>query len=313
MPDTTAVHTDAALTNFAVSYPTATLIAPRLLPAVPVQHRSDVYYVVDAARERERLHNDLREPGDEAHEIDWTASTSPYLCEGHALKSLVADEDVANADEVLRAYLNQTEFLMQAILINQEHAAATLLAAGVTNTSDPTNEWDDYTDGDPFADMTIAINSVEDNTGHTPNVIAMDGKVWRAVKNHPDIIDRIKYTGTNTDPADVSPRAFAELFDLEEVIVGSVLYNSSIKGQAASMSRVWGSDVYVAYRAPNLGPKVDTLGVRFVWSPVSAKNGWLVRKWRSDERRGHVIEVSGYYDPVVIDANCAYRLQNRIG
>lgn len=314
MPNVATVHQDAALTNLAIGYASGNLISERLYSDLPVNKRSDLYYIFDAARRAVNSNENVqRAPGAAAREVDFAVTTGSYICADHALKAIVPDEEKENADPVIRPMIDKTEFLVQQLLTNQEVALAAALVAGVTATSDPTNEWDDYTNGDPAADMLLAINTIEDAIGIKPNVCAMDSKVWRAVKSHPDILERIKYTGTAANPAVASPQGFAELFELDELIVGSAFKNTAIEGQTANISRIWGSDVYLAYRPPNPGLKIPALGYRFVWRPFSGSlRGWMVRQWRDNERRGDLVEVSKYYDQKVTLAAAAYRLQNRL-
>lgn len=315
MPNISSIHIDQALTNIAIGYPVNGLIGPRLLSDVPVEKKTDKYFIFDSDREGIAQIDDRREPGAEAVEVDLSVSTDSYDTGGHSLKSVVPQEEYENADSPLRPLADKTEFLAGRLLINQEISLKAALDAALTGglTSDPTNEWNDYTSGDPVADMNTAIDSVEDNTGFRPNIIAMDSKVWRAVKHHPDIVDRVKYMGTDNSPGDVTVEGFAALFDLEEIIVSWQSQNTALKGQSASLSRIWGDDVYVAYRPPRPGLKIPAFGYRYVWRPFTGGlNGWMVRRWTSEERMADVVQADKYYDQKITLAAAGYRLQNRL-
>jgi hypothetical protein len=313
MPEQSTIHVDAPLTNVAIGYPTQGFIAARLLTDLPVRKKSDLYFIFDSAKRAQAASDDAREAGAEAREEDFAVSTGSYICAGHALRAAVPDEERENADAPISPMIDKTEFLVNKVLTNMEISLAAQLASEITATSDPTNEWDDYTNGDPIADMKLAIDAVEDATGFKPNVMSMDTKVWRALKFHPAILEKVIYGGSNGAPADISPQAVAALFDLEEVIIGNPLKNTAVLGQTASMSRIWGSDVYVAYRPPRAGLKIPALGYRFTWEPFSGgTNGWMVSTWRSEERKSDLVQVDKYFVHKITLAAAAYRLQNRL-
>jgi hypothetical protein len=314
MPEVTGVHIDAALTNLSVAYPSGNLISQRLFPDLPVLKKSDKYYLLDASRRSISPTNTLRQPGTAAAETDFDVTTDTYTCDGHALAGVVPDEERENADPAIQPEVDKTEFITAQVMISQEIEAKTALDASLTGakTSTPAGTWDNHVTGDPFADVTVAINAIEDATGLTPNVMALDAKVFRALTRHPDIIDRIKYTGTGDSPAIVSAKTIAELFQLEEVIIARAFKNIAVENQTASISRIWGSDVYLGYRAARAGLKVATLGLRFCWAPFSGSvNGWMVSKARDEKRHADWIEIQKYYQQKIVMAGAGYRLQAR--
>lgn len=316
MPEVSAVHTNTALTDLAIGYPTQDFISERLLATVLVRNQSDLYYIFDTARRAVSAVDDVRAPGTAPRRVDVDVTTGVYTTAGHALRVVVPDEERVNADLPIQPAMDKTDCALGELMTNQEIGLKVALDAALTGgqTSDPTNEWDDYTSGDPFADVHLAINTIEDATGFRPNVMAMDSKVWRALSNHPDIIERVVGMGSSANPAQAYIDSVAGLFDLEEIIVGNALKNTAVQGQTASLSRIWGSDVYVAYRSNRPGLKVPSMGYRFVWTPFSGGlNGWRVTEFRDDTIHSDVIDVERYYDQKITLATAGYRLQNRLG
>jgi hypothetical protein len=53
----------------------------------------------------------------------------------------------------------------------------------------------------------------------------------------------------------VSRQEFADFFELQDVYVGSGFLNTAKKGQAASLSRVWGKHAAFIYRDRTAGPQ----------------------------------------------------------
>jgi len=317
MPEVSAVHINTPLTNLAIGYQNDGFISQRLLAEVAVRKATDSYFIFDSTRQNIMEVDDKRRPGAKANEVDFDMTNSTYTTLGHALQSIVPDEEEENADSPITPQIDKTEALVERLMTGQDINCKSQLDASLTGaqTSDPTHEWDDYTNGDPLADIRLAINTIEDVTGFRPNVVAMDRKVFRAVKDHPDVLERVIYGGSNPDPAKVSEEAIATVFDVEEIVVAGALKNTAIQGQTASLSRVWGSDVYVLYRPTRAAIKVPACGYRFVWEQFMGSqntSGWLVETWRDDERKGNMVRVQKHYDQKITLATAGYRLQNRL-
>lgn len=315
MPDVSSNHINQALTNLAIGYPVGGFIAPYLLKDIPVAKKSDSYFIFDADRRGVARLDDRRAPGGVAKEVDFDLSTGSYNTGSHALKGAISKEERENADLPQQPEMDRTEYLAGILMTNMEYDCKAALDAALTGalTSDPTNEWDDKENGDPFTDINTAITSIENATGFTPNVMAMDIKVFRALKDHPAILERVLYNAGSTNPALVAPQTIASLFDFEEVIVGKSVENTAAKGQDASLSRIWGSDVYIAYRPSRPGIKIPAFGYRFVWTPFEGSmGGWSVRTWFSDEREADMVQVERYYDQKITLSSAGYRLQNRL-
>lgn len=315
MPNPTDLHVVQSLTNVAIGYPTQEFLGPQILQDVPVMKQSDKYFLFDSAQRKAAQHADHRAPGAAAREVDFDVTTATYVCEAHALSKIVSDEERENADPAIQADISTVEYLTQRLLLNQDIALKAAIDAAVTGdyTSDPTNEWDDYTSGDPDADLRLAINQVEDATGITPNTIAMDSKVWRALANHPDMIDRVDKMATNERPGQLNAAGLQRLYGLR-VAMAAISKNTAVEGQTTAVkSRVWGSDVYLFYQPPRPGLNLPAFGYRFVWRPFSGgAQGYQVTRVRQDARHGDLIEIQRYYDQKITLATAAYRLQNRL-
>lgn len=312
MPTVASGHVSVSLTNYAKGYANQEFAAERLLPGLGVKKQADRFWIFDAARRAAAVSNDLRAPGSEANQVDFALTYDTFYCEGHALRRLVSDEEVENADAPIAPYRDAVDFLSEKLLLAQDIDLKTKLDAAGIGASDPTNEWDDATNGDPMADMKLAIETIEDAIGKRPNVMLLDSKVMWALKNHPDIVDLVKYTGTNNAPGQASVAGLQALFGLEEIIEVSCMKNAAVLNQTASMSRVWGSDVYVAYRTPRPAIKTMSLGYRFVWDGLGPVKGFKVETYHEQGKHSDFVELSKYYDQKICTPGACYRLQNRL-
>ena len=104
-------------------------------------------------------------------------------------------------------------------------ATGTASPGGTPGTTTPVY-WDDDANGDPFTDIAYAQTTILQNTGFMPNRLLLSWSVYQALRKHPLVIDRIKYT----NPAyagTITPNLLAEAFDIEEVVVSKAVYNSA--------------------------------------------------------------------------------------
>ena len=68
-----------------------------------------------------------------------------------------------------------------------------------------------------------------------PNKLTLGYDAYLALKEHPDLLERVKYTGSTANPAQVNERVLAELFGVDEVKVLYATYNASEEGQEDDM------------------------------------------------------------------------------
>ena len=104
------------------------------------------------------------------------------------------------------------------------------------------------------------------NGRRRPNRLALGAEAYNALKNHPAIMERIKYTGTTANPAKVTPQVLAQLFGVEQVKVVESTYNAAGIGQDADMQFICDSkSALLCYATPS--PQIDepSAGYIFTW------------------------------------------------
>lgn len=312
MPEAQQVHIDAALTNVSVAYRNNDYIAELIAPRVPVRKQSDRYFIYDAEREAIRLTQDLRAPGSLADEIDYTLSTDSYFCQDHALASAVADEERENADPVIQPDIDRTEFLTERILLKQESIVEEMLRTNsdiLERTPGPGEEWNVDT-SDPVADVQQARLDVFAQCQRRANVMVLPFQIYEIVRNHPAIVDRIKYTSHGVITTDL----LAQVFDVDRVLVPRVFVNNAAKGQTPDIEELWKMNVYLLHVAERPGLKQMTVANTFVWNAMPGTvDGLVVERWRDHGRKADMIRVQKYYDTKIIAAGAAFRLGNVLG
>lgn len=285
------VHIDQALTNISVGWPTEGLAGAALFPTVTVRKQSDKYYVF--GREGWLPEADLRAPGTEANEIMGAAvSVDTYYAQEHALQIAVTDEERENADSPLYPDRDGTNIVTSKIMLGRERTFQTLAttttnyASGHSVTLSGTDQWDDYANSDPISDLRTAKATIHSKIFTEPNVAIIPYQVMTKLEDHPDFLERIKYS----ERAIFSPELLASILGIQRIIVPGVGINSANLGQTASLGYLWGKDVVLAYVPPSAGLKVPAYGYEFAWGSQ------MVDRWREEKRKSDVIRVSRRYD-----------------
>lgn len=107
----------------------------------------------------------------------------------------------------------------------------------------------------------------------TPNKLTLGYDTYLSLKEHPDLLERVKYTGSTANPARVNERVLAELFGVDEVKVLYATYNAAEEGQKDDMKFICESDgALLSYTTPD--PRLDepSAGYIFTWDMLGNGN-----------------------------------------
>ena len=271
------VPIDPVLSNLSVAnwQDAKGFIADKVFPTVAVDTQSGQYYVLDDAN----LNRDTAERRADASESagdSFDLSDDAYNAIVYALHKDVGDQLQSNYKNVPGTpFESAARFLVNKMRLRQEvQFAADFLTtsvwgldeAGVSGTpsTDEFKQWDDAS-SDPIADVERWKAQIA-AAGYNANVLAIGVKTWASLKNHPDIIDRYKYTSGG---AKVSESAIAELFDLERLVVGRAYRNTAKRGQTSVNASVIGTSALLVYTPDAPGIEVPAAGYTFAWTGVS--------------------------------------------
>lgn len=291
------VHIDVALTQISIAWPQNNLAGAALFPSVPVNKQSDKYYI--HGREHFLPEDDLRAPGTEANEIaPLQVSLDTYFAAEHSLSVAVTDEERANADSPLSPDRDGTNVVTSKVMLGRERAmqviatTAANYATGHTAAPVGTAKWSDYAGSDPIGDLRTAKTTVHSKIFLEPNVAVVPYQVMSKLEDHPDFLERIKYS----ERAIFSPELLASVLGFGRVVVPGVGINSADEGQSPSMGYLWGKDVIVAYVPSSAGLRIPAYGYEFNWRGGSGSYTQTVDRWREEKRKSDMIRVCRYYD-----------------
>jgi hypothetical protein len=304
-PTPRQVHIDAAMTRISVAYRNSNYIAEQIFPVVPVQHQSDAYFVFDKASWF-RNEAGVRAPGTRGPQVEYSVSSSTYACVPVAATKIVPDEVVDNADNPLAPRREATEFATDKVLLYLEEDVATnyvfgnnWTACGSNGTSSGSLYWSNDL-SDPVGQINTAKEHIVGAIGREPNVMVMGRQVYTSIINHPDLLDKVKYTSVGLITMDLLPR----LFQIPKVLVGNAIYTTSLEGAATtSYSFIWGKTVWLGYVPPSPGLMVPAAGYIFAW-----KNR-VVERFRREEEKTDSIRCEMNYGVELTSPDAGFKLK----
>jgi hypothetical protein len=309
MPSPAELHIDQALTDFsvAVSFQNeSSFVARRAFPSVTSDKQSDRYYIYSSA---DLLRSDAEPYGGKGAVTrrDYRMSNATYFIQPWALAHDVGRHERANADAALNVEQDAAAVLMQDLMIAEDVAfAATAMVTGVwgTDVTGATNftQWDDAA-STPIEDATTGTTTVLQNTGRLPNKMVVGYQTWSSgLKNHPDILDRVKYTQTGI----ITENLVASVLGLDEVLVSSAVRNSAAEGLAASTNFIVGDDALLIHSPMATGLRQPAAGKTFTWNEYGPQ-GILTERFEVPEEGAFPrIQTFRAFDHVVTSSALGY-------
>ena len=316
-PTISNVHVDAILTNVSVAYmqQAQNFIADKVFPVVPVDKKSNKYFTY-AKNDWFRDEAQRRAPGTESAGGGYTLSTDSYSADVWAFHKDVDDQTLANADSPLNPLREAAEFVTSRLLLRREVQFVTdfmaagvwgTTASGISSASPSTNEftyWSDYANSDPIETIEGAKATILSTTGYEANTLVLGYEVFRKLKNHPDVIDRYKYTTANVITEDM----LARLFGVDRILVAKSVKATNAEGAAGAYGFNFGKAACLLHVAPNPGLMTPSAGYIFAWTGVSGGLGSTIgtSQFRMESLKSSRVEAEVAFDNKVVATDLGY-------
>lgn len=302
---------DPVLTNMLIAYMNGDerYISLRACPSLSVDSSEGTYFLFekkywfdDAAQ--------LRAWGADYQEGGFDMTTATYLTEQFAKKFPMPEEVQADSQVPLSLEETGIKWLRDKMMLrNEREFASTFFTTSVWATDatggSTSTKWSTYATSDPVADVRTAKRTISQSTAQTPNLFMMGEIVEDKLLNHPDLIDRIKYT----DRATVATmrEALAAVLGVDEVVVGEAIYNTANVGQTASLSPIIDDDALLVYKNASPTPQKfePSAFYNFFWEPGGGL-GQIKEIYWDPNKDSDVIKAKMQIDYKVVASDCGY-------
>lgn len=328
-PGSPDLHIDRPLTNVSVAYfqDPNEFIADKVFPSLPVDKRSDVFWKYTKSDWR-RSDAQKRAPGTESAGIGWSNQTDNFFCNVYAVHVDIDAQTRANADSNWNLDSDATRLITQHLLLMKDRQWA--------NTYFRTGVWDteytgvagtvgagqflqfDQAASDPLSVSTNWLTDFRLGVGRKANFMVLGTDVWKALKNHEAILDRIKYTQKGVVTEDL----VAEFFGIEKMYIG---YASEAEGpqindgkaQDEATTYKWMLDtkgILFGYAPARPGLLEPSAGYTFNWKGYGAGNkyGLTMSNFPDLKTRSDRIEGEAAYDMRQVSKDCGVFVSNAV-
>lgn len=315
-PSAQQLHVDRWLTNMAVAWAQSqdNFAADKVFPMLPVSNQSDRYLIYQKGTFYRTGQMAPRPAGGEPPEAGYEVTDSNYRCIEWSLQHSIDDTVRRNADQPADPDLAAMRFLQTQALIQRDTLwAQKYFVTGVwgadwtgVSSAPSTNQflqWD-QSGSDPIQFIRGRCVDVGGKTGYRPNTIVFGQLAYEAFINHPDVLDRIKYTQRGIVTNDI----VAALLDVDKVVTPRGVSNTAAENQADSINYiVSNTGVLLAYAAPAPSISEPSAGYTFAWTGlipgVDNAFGGVIMRGRRELAHSDVLQIRGSYDQEIVAAD----------
>jgi len=249
---------DPVLTELALGYSNEAFVADALFPIVPVQKEAGK--VPKFGKEAFKTYRTERAIGADPNRISPEGrGLVEFQCTEHAIEYPVdhreAEEDIFDAQQYA------TDVIMEVIFLRREKACADLAQdpnnypAGNKIVLSGTSQFTDYSNSDPIGVIDDAKAAIRAAIGREPNTMLMGYSTYQALKHHPQLLDRIKYSMKGI----VTSQLMQDIFEIEKIVVGKSLYAA----ETGEFYDLWQDNIILAYVSPKRNKRSPSFGYTF--------------------------------------------------
>lgn len=322
------LHVNVPLTNISVAYIQGEdkYIADKVFPRVPVQKQSDLYWKYHKSEWR-RTEVQKRAPSTESPGVGWNVETDQYFCHVYAVHKDIDDQIRANADSAFNLDRDATRFITGQMLLKRDldwHDEYFTTGvwdtdlAGVTGSpgAGQFQRWDE-SGSDPIGDLTDEQVNLEESTLLRPNILVIGARVLNPLRNHADILDRIKYTQRGV----ISQDLLASFFEVDKFLVSRASQNTGEEFQDpantdtnASYSFLAGKHALLVYANPSPSLMTPSGGYVFTWNGYLGGNdrGIRIKRFRQEQIASDRVEAEMTYDMKVVSTDVGAFFQDAV-
>jgi len=301
--------TDPVLQAIIIAYRNQSYIGDLVLPRVFVGKR-EFKYMLYPVEETFALPDTKVGRRSRPNMIDLTATETANFCEDYGLEDGIPQDDIDNAPANHDPKARAVQQIADYVSLGHEVRTANKVfdtasyAPGLTEALVGTAQFSDFANSSPLD----VIGEALDQPLIRPNTMTMGQQVWTKLSRNPEVVKAVH--GTSGDKGVARREAVAELFELDAIHVGQSRLNTAKKGQAATLSRVWGKHISLTY----LDPNADTRnGLTFGYT---AQFGDKVAGEKEDGsiglRGGTLVRGGESVQEVIAASQAGYLIQNAV-
>ena len=294
---------DPVLTKVAQGYTNAQFIGTQIFPVVPTAKEGGK--IPQFGKESFKIYNTLRSIRSKRSRVDLGYGAIEYALAEHSVEIPVDDREKEEATKPIQPEINATKAAMDIILLGHEHLAGTLAQDEDTYEADHVvtlaggDQWSDHDNSDPINDIEEGKEKIRESIARRPNLLVLGAKVYAALKHHPKLVGRIKYSQKGV----VTPQLMATLFDVDEVLIGEAVYADD----DGKFHDIWGKNAMLFWV-----PKAVALGTPAFGYTLRKEGRPKVFKYRDESVNSDIVVAEDIYTVKVTGPLAGYLIKNAV-
>lgn len=304
----TAAVVDPILSTHARGYRNGEFISHELFPRANVTNRA--MRQIKFGKESFRMINTRRAPGSNKKRVQFGYASDPINLVQNALEGVVPVEHQEEAETVPGIDLGRgaVDMVLAIEDLNLEFEAAQLARNPANYDANHklalvgADRWTDPS-SDPAGDVNAAREMVRRSIGRYPNTLALGASAFAALKDHPKIAEKFKYTSSDS----LTEAMLASYFSIEKVVVGKAVYLPETAPDDALANDVWGNDALLAWVPRGEGNfQVPSFGYTYTLTGYPQVN----KPYFEDQTDSWIYPIKVERKPTLLGAEAGFLLQN---
>jgi hypothetical protein len=235
---------DPVLTELSLGYTNAEMVGPWLFPIAEMEKEGGK--IPQFTREAFRIHNTQRALRAKSNRISpETIEGIDVVLEEHDLEYPIDYRE--DADSAFALQEHATEVVTEGIQLRREKFCADIAQnpasypAGNKIALGGSSQFTDKS-SDPIGVIEDGKDAIRGRIGKRPNTMVIGAQTRKALRNHPQIIERIKYSMKGVITLDL----MREIFEVENIVCGEAVYSSEFD----EFDDLWTDNIILAYVKP---------------------------------------------------------------
>ena len=285
-------------------------IADKVAPRLPVQFKSDSYYVYPKEYWLQALAT-LRAPGTPSMGGQYHLTISNFSCSVYGFHMDLADQVRANFDSVLSADQSAVRYVTNNLLNSKElQWHQKFLVPGVWQgvgtgvgdfdvTADGGGAWNTDT-SNPVRCIRSLATLMQARTTKRPNTLVLTRDVADALMDNKYLLDLVRFSGG--EGGFVTQATLQKAFDIQNIVIAETVLNTSQTGKPANTGFLSKGKFLLCYVTPSPSMLEPTAMMTFTWNGYlgGSAGGNTIKTFRMEELASDRIEGEMAYDQQIV-------------
>jgi hypothetical protein len=153
-----------------------------------------------------------------------------------------------------------------------------------------------------FAQDVINAQERLEGKGTMMNTAVMSRTVWNRVRRSTKLLQFIYGNNTNIGNQKLSAEVVADALELDKILISGKKYNGGKKGQAVSLTSMWGTATVLLANIQGGDFNMGGIGRTMCWTE-DASGLYVVETYREEKLRKDIVRVRQNSTEKIIDTN----------